>query len=95
LNNLALAEEQCGMGAKAIESRRRSAVIRDDFTKANPDEYVEPVSLTLQTLIGLEYSVRNAASVQAARERLIDVYAILLGWTRGSCSRPFWKGLGG
>jgi hypothetical protein len=74
LNNLSQAQSSCDDPAGAILSSRRSAQIRAEFARENPDEFAYPLSLTLSNLVAFEYSQKNVAGAQAATEQLIAVY---------------------
>ena len=60
--------------AAAIRSSCRSAEIRSEFARENPDEYAQPLSLTLANLVSLEYSQNNVAAAREATEQLVTVY---------------------
>jgi len=74
LNNLSQAQAGSGDTAGAVLSSRRSAQIRAEFARENPDEYAYPLSLTLSTLVSLEYAQKNVTGAQAASEQLLAVY---------------------
>ena len=48
--------------------------IREYIARENPDEYAEPLALTLQNLVLSEYESSNPAGAREASDRIIEIY---------------------
>ncbi len=73
LNNLAISHNELGRIEEAIASETESITIRREFLCKRPDEYAEPLILSLETLRSLLYGKGNLREVFQTLEEIINL----------------------